>query len=235
MRTKDQIIAATVIGHETACGGPDGYSEIIRTELAKRLTEQNYLTCEDFDHFDVNCCAACHREPHYQMIDVILDDGRHGWVCCAIRMILTRRAEQLPSPDAGGDELLDEESGMTPDSPGEQRLAASMAGKSDEERLYHWLEYAHRRAGRKRGHKRLETLVQRALIRPGRGPAKGCNTSNPPEKWGFCLQCGGSLYPENAIPGTYFHNCKAIRVDYEERKAESADDSPIGGSEEQRW
>ena len=36
----------------------DGYSTVIKTELDKRLTEGRYLTCEDFDHFDVTCCES---------------------------------------------------------------------------------------------------------------------------------------------------------------------------------
>ena len=87
--------------HEAATGGQEAYSRIIKAVLKSRLIEHSYLTCEDFDHFDVNCCTACcQSEPHYEMIDVVLNDGRqHAWVCCTIRDILIRQTEHPPSPD----------------------------------------------------------------------------------------------------------------------------------------
>ncbi len=128
----------------------EGYSTVITAELEKRLTEETYLTCEDFDHFDVNCCDTCHTcYPHYEMWVVVLSDGRNAWVCDSIRGILTRETKV--------EDALHE---------------ASLAVTSDEERLYYCLQYAHHTYKRKRGHETVESLVSLALSLPGRGPAQ---------------------------------------------------------------
>ena len=79
----------------------DGYFKEIEVELAKRLTEESYLTCEDFDHFDVTCCDTCHTcYPHDEMWIVVLSDGRHAWVCDSIKHILMRQTDLTPvSPE----------------------------------------------------------------------------------------------------------------------------------------
>ena len=99
MKTRKQIIDQTLRNHEATTGGPDAYSLIIEAELIRRLTEE-VLTCEDFDYFDAKCCAAaCESDPHYEMIDVVMDDDRHAWVCCNLRNILIRQTEPPPSND----------------------------------------------------------------------------------------------------------------------------------------
>ena len=67
-------------------------------ELEKRLTEKDYLTCEDFDHFDVDCCDTCHTcYLDSEMWIVVLSDGRHAWVCDSVEQILMRRTKTVPS------------------------------------------------------------------------------------------------------------------------------------------
>jgi hypothetical protein len=215
MKTRRQIIDQTLKNHEGICGGPDAYSPVIEAELIMRLTEDTFLTCEDFDHFDVKCCeAACESDPHYEMIDVILDDDRHAWVCCNLRNVLIRQTEPPPSNDPEAVEkkrLWGEIFDWKADPVADRLHAANMAAESDEEKLYYTLKYAHHTSGRKRGHKILETIVQRALKLPGGRPAKRCNESDPPPSCGLCIQCGGSIYRENFIPGTSFHNCRIVR------------------------
>ena len=215
MRTRDQIIAETLRGHQAACGGPDAYSEIIQAALEKRLAEAEYLTCEDFDHFDVTCCTAgCESEPHYERIDVTLDEGQHAWVCCAIRDILIRQTKPpLPRGRRAKkrSKLLAEIFGGKPDTVADQLHAANSAAQSDEQKLYYCLKYAHHKSGGKRGDQKLEALVQRALMLPGGCPARYCDQADPPKDCGLCLQCGGLIYAENLIPRTQFHNCKRVR------------------------
>ena len=215
MKTRKQIIDQTLKAHEEICGGPDAYSPIIEAELIKRLTEDVYLTCEDFAHFGVKCCdAACESEPHYEMIDVILDDDRHAWVCCRIRDILIRRTKEPPSNDPEEEEKLRlwrEIFNRKADPVEEQLHEAAMAAKSDGKKLFYCLLYADYKAGRKRGGKKLKALIPYFLTLPGGRPAKGCNISDPPQGCGLCLQCGAVIYEENFIPGTSFHNCRRIR------------------------
>jgi hypothetical protein len=216
MKTREQIIDETLKAHESTTGGPDVYSPIIQAELEKRLTEEVYLTCDDFSHFGVECCdAACESEPHYEMIDVVLDDDRHAWVCCQIRDILIRRTKEPPSDDPEAEEKLrlwNEIFNCKPDPVEEQLHAAAMTAKSDAKKLCYCLQYSDHKAGRrKRGHKKLMALVPHFLTLPGGRPAKGCNVSDPPQGCGLCLQCGASIYEENLIPGTSFHNCRRVR------------------------
>ena len=149
---------------------------VIRAELEKRLTEEAYLTCEDFDHFDITCCDTCHTcYPHYEMWIVVLSDGRHAWVCHSIKAILMRQTKSVPSaPDAEQSlRVLDEIfGGSESDSVLDELHAAGMAANSDEEKLYYCIKYSHHKGNRKRGHKTVETLVNRALRLPGRGPAQ---------------------------------------------------------------
>jgi hypothetical protein len=183
---------------------------MIKAELDKRLTEHSYFTCENFDHFDVQCCTTCHHEPHFEMADVVLADDRHAWVCCHIRNILSRRTKRPSSGDPEDEEkseMLGEMFGREPDPLADELHAANLAATSDQEKLYFCIEYAHHKSGRKRGHKKLETIVQRALSLPGGQPAKSCTHSVPPERCGICLLCGSLLFVENMIPGTHFHNC----------------------------
>jgi hypothetical protein len=155
------------------------YSSVIVAELERRLTEREYLTCADFNHFDVHCCVNCHAGyPHYDMYIVDLDNGRHAWVCCPIRHILMREVRTISAPDAEEKmKILEEILGCPPDPIEKELHVANLAAKTDEERLGHCLAYAHHVYGRRRGHKRLDTLVSRALLLPGRGPARGCQLS----------------------------------------------------------
>jgi hypothetical protein len=201
--------------HEATTGGPDAYSVIMHTELEKRLTEPAYLTCTDFSHFEARCCCTCHGEPHYMMIDVVLSDGRHAWVCDTIRDILIRQTKAPPPLDdpewKAKDRLLKKIFGWKRD-PVEDRIHVSnMKARSDEEKLYYCIKYAHYRSGIKRSRKQLKALVDQALSLPGGQPAIKCNESNPPPDSGFCLRCGAGIYEENLIPGTSFHNCKDVR------------------------
>lgn len=154
----------------------------IRTELEKRLTEQDYLTCEDFDHFDVTCCDTCHTfYPHYEMWIVVLSDCRHAWVCDSIEQILMRRTKIVPSsPDQEkAMKLLDEIfGGSDPDPVGDALHDAAVAASSDEDRLYYCLKYAHHVHKPKRGHEAVEALVSQALRLPGRGPAQRSRTAH---------------------------------------------------------
>ena len=215
MKTREQIIDETLKAHEATTGGPDVYSPIIQAELEKRLTEEVYLTCDDFSHFGVECCdAACESEPHYEMIDVVLDDDRHAWVCCNLRNVLIRQTEPPPSNDPEAVEkkrLWGEIFDWKADPVADRLHAANMAAESDEEKLYYTLKYAHHTSGRKRGHKKLMALVPHFLTLPGGRPAKGCNVSDPPQGCGLCLQCAASIYEENLMPGTSFHNCRRVR------------------------
>ena len=128
----------TLRDHEATTGGADAYSPIIRAELAKRLTEEVYLTCEDFAHFGVECCeAACESEPHYEMIDVVLDDDQHAWVCCPIRDILIRQTEKPPPNDPEAKEKLrlwGEIFNWKSDPVAEEMHAANMSAVSDREK-----------------------------------------------------------------------------------------------------
>ena len=212
MKTRERIIFHALRDHEVTTGGPDAYSPIIRAELEKRLTEPVYLTCDDFDHFDVpcgNCC--CHEEPHYEMADVILSDDRHAWVCCTIRQVLMRETATPNRRDEEEVARLFKDMFRRKDPIAEEIHRAKLTATSDEERLYCTLKYIHHQSGRKRGHKKLETLVQRALSRPGRGQAKAVNVSSRPESCGFCWLCGASIYKENLIPYTPIHNCATGR------------------------
>ena len=215
MQTRDQIIDQILKEHEATTGGPDAYSPIIEAELTKRLTEEVYLTCEDFAHFGVECCdAACESEPHYEMTDVVMDDDRHAWVCCPIRDVLIRRTEKPPSNDPAAKERLrlwGEILGWKPDPVADEIHAANMAAKSDREKLYYSLKYAHHGWGRKRGNEGFKAIVELSLSLPGGRPAKRCNESDPPPSCGLCIQCGGLIFLENLIPGTNFHNCRRIR------------------------
>ena len=215
MKTRQQIIDETLKAHEATTGGPDVYSAIIQAELEKRLTEEVYLTCEDFAHFDVKCCdAACESEPHYEMIDVVLDDDQHAWVCCHIRDILIRRTKKPPAPGRKAkkkgklvDGLFDGE----PDPVAERLHAGNVAATSDEEKLYYCLKYAHHKSGRKSGDQSLDSIVQQALKLPGGRPTKGFSESNPPQNYSLCFLCGALTYLENLIPETNYHNCKVMR------------------------
>jgi len=98
----------------------------------------------------------------------------------AIKEILMRQTKFVPStPDAEEAlRLLDEIfGGSEPDPIGDALHAASMAANSDEEKLYYCLKYAHHTGKRKRGHKTVETLVNRALRLPGRGPDRRAMTA----------------------------------------------------------
>jgi hypothetical protein len=215
MRTRQQIIAETLRAYEATTGGPDAYSPIIQAELEKRLTEEVYLTCDDFAHFGVACCdAACESEPHYELIDVVLDDDRHAWVCCHIRDILIRRTEK-PQPDDPETKeklrLWGEIFNWQPDPVAEEIHAANMAATSDRDKLYYCLKYGHYKWGRRRGSESLGAIVQRALSQPGSLPAKRCNESDPPPSCGLCVQCACLIFRENFIPGSNSHNCRRCR------------------------
>jgi len=229
MRTRQQLINQIIRDHEAAVGGPDAYSTMIRAKLEKRLTEATYLTCETFDHFDLQCCTTCHGEPHFEMADVVLADDRHAWVCCHVRDILIRQTKKPPSPDPDRQKvsaLLADMFGQKPDPVADELHAANLAATSDEERLYYCLKYAHHKSGRKRGHKKLETIVQRARRLPGGRPAKGCTQSEPPESCGVCLLCGSLIFVENMIPGTQFHNCQTGReLRRKDRRTDTTDAS----------
>jgi len=157
------------------------YSTVIKAELEERLTEEDYLTCEDFDHFDITCCDTCHTfYPQYEMWFVVLNDGRFAWVCDAIKAILMRETKFAPStPDAEeAVRLLDEIfGGSEPDPIGDALHEARVAANSDEEKLYYCIKYAHHKGKRKRGRKTVETLVNRALRLPGRRPAQRAITA----------------------------------------------------------
>lgn len=154
-------------------------SSVILEELERRLTEDQYLTCVDFQHFDVCCCMSCHTVyPHYDMYVVNLDDGRHAWVCCPMRHILLREVRATGGPNAEESLKLLRDIFNCPPDPVEERLhLANVAATTDEERLGYCLMYAHHVYGRRRGRNNLDALVSRALRLPGRGPARGCQLS----------------------------------------------------------
>jgi hypothetical protein len=176
----DTVFAATFAAEQGQAALNDvlerhrAYPAIITDELERRLTDHEYLTCTSFDHLDVNCCASCHTGyPHYDMYDVTLDDGRHAWVCCPIRNILMRRVKTEGNPNEERPvKIFEEILGGAPDPVVDRLNAANLAAKTDEDHLRYCLTYAHHVYGRKRGHKTLETLVNRALRLPGCGPAK---------------------------------------------------------------
>jgi hypothetical protein len=152
MRIRTQIIAETLREHVSVGGGPDAYSPIIRAELEKRLTEEAYLTCEDFDLFDLPCCDCCHSDPHYQMIDVVLSHGRHAWVCCAITEILTRTTRSVSSPESEAEkasQLWEEAWESQPDPVLDELHRANVRAESDEAKLFYCLSYAYRKCKRK--------------------------------------------------------------------------------------
>ncbi len=187
MKTRKQIIAENVRLYKRQCeqrdkgdgykliaeeqgqeyvdrllAGREGYFTVITAELEKRLTEEAYLTCEDFDHFDITCCDTCHTcYPHYEMWIVVLSDGRHAWVCHSIKAILMRETKFVPStPDAEEAlRLLDEIfGGSQPDAVGDELHEANMEANSDEDQLYYCIKDAHHKGKRKRGHKTVQTL-----------------------------------------------------------------------------
>jgi hypothetical protein len=195
MKTREQIIAEIVESHERHyCKKSEkedyynalaaelgrayvdqlfaehyGYSKVIEEELAKSLTEESYLTCEDFDHFDITCCDSCHTSyPHYEMSAVLLSDGRHAWVCHCIGAILMRRTKAVLFDDIFGRRRADPI--------GDALHEACIVAGSDEEKLYYCLKYAHHKHGRKRGHETVETLVALALGLAGRGTAQSSQT-----------------------------------------------------------
>jgi hypothetical protein len=89
MMSPEQILAETLKQQPR-----EEYLAEIRTVPNERLTESHYLTCEDFDHFDIRCCDTCHTSyPHCEMWIVVLSDGRYAWVCDSIKAILMRETK----------------------------------------------------------------------------------------------------------------------------------------------
>jgi len=65
---------------------PEAIAKYTRIQLEKRVPNvQEFKTCEDFRHLNVECCDSCHGTYEmYEMEAVPLDDGGYAWVCCAL-------------------------------------------------------------------------------------------------------------------------------------------------------
>jgi hypothetical protein len=111
MKTRNEIIDAAVAQVTraiTASHIDHEYLEEVNRVLTARLTEERYLTCEDFALFCVSCCDICHRiYSHFEMWHIDFSDGRHAWVCDPIQDVLTCLLQQeKSSPDQETAEAL---------------------------------------------------------------------------------------------------------------------------------
>ncbi len=81
--TKDEIIKKTL--RESNCTPDDvGVVELLQGRLPDGV---DIKTCEDFKHFNVECCDTCHTfypESEMYLID-LPDDGGKAWVCDQLR------------------------------------------------------------------------------------------------------------------------------------------------------
>jgi hypothetical protein len=73
--------------HEPPYSDEHSEEEFIISVLRDRLPESvDIKTCEDFRHFNVECCNTCHNfYPHYEMSVIDLPDGGKAWVCDTVK------------------------------------------------------------------------------------------------------------------------------------------------------
>jgi hypothetical protein len=91
--TKAEIIDKTL--RES---GLKSVSEGVVAELHRRLPDGvDIKTCEDFRHFNVECCDTCHHFcPETEMNVIELPDGGKAWVCDQIEWtIYPERRKEL--------------------------------------------------------------------------------------------------------------------------------------------
>jgi hypothetical protein len=151
------------------------YRAIIVAELEKRLDARTeYLACEDFAFFDVNCCSICHDQyAHYNMNVVELADGRVVWACCPFEHILLRYIERDTTPEVEKTlKVLEDIIGNRRDPLVDELEAGIRAANTDAEKLTCCVRYVHLVHGRRLGHASVESIVIRALGLPECGPAK---------------------------------------------------------------
>jgi hypothetical protein len=144
MRTREEIMADMLLAfiHYSE------YHEVITEELRRRLTVPQYFTCNDFAHFDLQCCTICHTSyPHYDMWDVTLCDDSHAWVCQPLVFLLMRQIHIRGSSKE--EKLLTEILGPEPEDKHSDALTAAYSDAvTDDEKLLCCLRYLHHDYGR---------------------------------------------------------------------------------------
>ncbi len=100
--TKNEIIAKTL--RDSNCTSDDsGVVELLQGRLPDGV---DIKTCEDFKHFNVECCDTCHNFlPESEMYLIDLPDGGKAWVCDQVRGALL--PETKLSPDSPQWEMID--------------------------------------------------------------------------------------------------------------------------------
>ena len=90
--TKNEIIEKTlkdVREHQGVDRLNPEYEEDIVTTLNELLPDGDIKTCEDFKHFNVECCGTCHTFlPETEMYRVELPEGGIAWICCPVHLRL---------------------------------------------------------------------------------------------------------------------------------------------------
>ncbi len=87
--TKDEIIAKTLrelklmpLENQPPSGNDQELIDYVTAELQGKLPDGvDIKTCEDFKHFNVECCETCHQLPDTEMYVIDLRDGGKAWVC----------------------------------------------------------------------------------------------------------------------------------------------------------
>jgi hypothetical protein len=86
--TKQEIIAKTlkdVREHQGIDRLNLEYEEDVITTFNELLPDGDIKTCEDFKHFNVECCDTCHGFlPETEMYLVDLPEGGKAWICCPV-------------------------------------------------------------------------------------------------------------------------------------------------------
>src|ERR1035441_382876 len=90
--TKQEIIETTL----KAMGWSPEENETVIIELEWRLPDNlDIKTCDDFKHFNVECCDTCHTfYAHYDMYLIDLSEGGNAWVCCAVNRAMFPKSDQ---------------------------------------------------------------------------------------------------------------------------------------------